>query len=87
MAKNKPDENNTFDIYPPAGLICDSCGKAIPLTDEEAAKLEPPKPNTKPEDWDYYIPFPLCKTGSVQQPTFSCLADALASVFSYEEEN
>ncbi len=87
MAKNKStNRNNTVISFPPSseGYRCDSCGKMMPWTDEEAAILERPKPGTKQEDWDYYIPCPLCKTGSVQQPVLS-LAEALESILNCEE--
>ena len=83
MAKRK---NNPLTHYPASseGYRCGSCGEIMPWTDDEAAELERPKPGTRPEDWDYYIPCPLCKTGSVQQPVFS-LDEALESILNCEE--
>lgn len=85
MAKNM-SKNNSLTVYPPSseGYRCDSCGKIMTWNDEKAAELERPKPGTKPDDWEYYIPCPLCKTGSVQQPEFS-LAEALDSILNCEE--
>jgi hypothetical protein len=84
MAKREHTDYSIVQIAPSHGWVCDTCGKELTLTDEEIEKLERPRLNTKPEDWDYYMPCPLCKTGEIQQPTFS-LAEALQSIAACEE--
>lgn len=77
--KNKTviiDEN---DLYEPVEWKCDSCNKIKAYTDEELETAELPKPSTKPEDWNYYIPCPFCKKGSMLPPTMS-LAEGLQSI-------
>ncbi|MBV9484281.1 MAG: hypothetical protein JO249_26535 [Acidobacteria bacterium] len=84
MAKNEHPEYGIVHIAPSQGWACDTCGKEFTFTDEEIEKLERPRPNTKPEDWDYYMPCPVCITGEIQQPTLS-LGEALQSMFDCEE--
>jgi hypothetical protein len=84
MANNGDTQHSIVQITPTHGWVCDTCGKELTPTDEEIEQLERPRPNTKPEDWDYYMPCPFCKTGEIQQPTFS-LADALQSIDACEE--
>ena len=84
MVKSGHTEDSIVQIGPTSGWVCDTCGKELTLPEEEIEKLERPRPHTKPEDWDYYLPCPFCKTGEVQQPTLS-LTEALQSIFGCEE--
>ena len=84
MANSEDTQHSIVQLAPTHGWVCDACGKELTLPEEEIEKMEQPRPHTKPEDWDYYIPCPFCKTGSILQPTFS-LADALQSIDECEE--
>ena len=84
MAKSEHTTDSIVTIAPTHGWVCDTCGKELDLPEEEIEKLERPRPHTKPEDWDYYMPCPFCKTGEILQPTFS-LTDALQSIAECEE--
>lgn len=80
--KNKGDAEKDYsfdDEYPPVEWQCDTCGKIKEYTDVEIEKTECPKPGTKPEDWDYHLPCPFCKKGSMLPPTMS-LAEGLQSI-------
>ena len=79
MAKSTHADYDTVRIAPNHGWVCDTCGKEFMLTDEEIEKLERPRPGTKPSDWDYYMPCPLCNKGEILQPTFT-LSEALQSI-------
>lgn len=67
------------ELYDPVEWQCDSCGKIKAYTDAELETAEQPKPGTKPEDWDYRIPCPFCKKGSMLPPAMS-LAEGLRSI-------
>jgi rubredoxin len=80
MAKTKTTiASDEFDDAP-IEWICDTCGKIKEYTDTEIEKAEGPKPGTKPEDWDYHIPCPFCKKGSMIPPTMT-LAEGLQDIF------
>ena len=84
MAKSEHTKYDIVQIAPTGGWVCDTCGKELTLSDEEIEQLERPRPNTRPEDWDYYMPCPFCKTGEILQPTFT-LSEALRSIAECEE--
>jgi hypothetical protein len=84
MAKNTHTDDTIVQIAPTHGWVCDTCGNELTLTNEEIEELEQPRPGTRPEDWDYYMPCPLCKKGEILQPTFT-LAEALQSIAECEE--
>lgn len=68
-----------IELYDPVEYKCDSCDKIKAYTDEELETAEIPKPGTLPSDWDYYIPCPFCKKGSMLPPTMS-LTEGLQSI-------
>jgi hypothetical protein len=73
---------NTMDeeLFDPVEWKCDSCGKIKEYTDKELEKAECPRPGTKPEDWDWHVPCPFCKKGSLFPPIVS-LEEGLESIF------
>ncbi len=69
--KNNNNDHSFADEFPPVEWKCDTCGKIKEYTDGEIEKTECPKPETKPENWDYHLPCPFCKKGSMLPPTMS----------------
>ena len=64
---------------------CDSCGKIKKYTPDESENAEVPRPNTNPEDLDYYVPCPFCKKGQMLPPTFNSFDEAFESLLDCDE--
>lgn len=67
------DKNKTTieeDNYGTVEWKCDACSKIKEYTPDESENAEVPRPNTNPEDLDYYVPCPFCKKGQNVTPDF-----------------
>lgn len=80
-------KNNTTieEHYGTVEWKCDTCGKIKEYTPDESENAEVPRPNTDPEDLDYYVPCTFCKKGQMLPPTFTSFAEAFESILECDE--